>query len=903
MTGHLWKKYPEGSRIGRRKRWLALLLSLSLVGTMLPIPARAEEEGTGAGTGLCGHHTEHTADCGYVEAVEGQACEHTHDDGCGYQEASDCTHVHTEECGENGETCTHVHDDTCGYAEGHACGHIHDESCGYVESVEGSPCTFVCDTCQAESGSEEGENTLSQTALAVQALIDALPTAEDITEENLEAVSGMLDEIDTAREALTDEEREAVDFTKYDAAAAKMMELMGQAGAGDVAVMALSGFAMTGKPADTTVRSINLNAAALRPESTWRSGGKLVYFGRYNSNPVEYRVLSSPNTQTGVDNCLLLDCDTILGTMAFSSDGSNHWKDDNCTVRNWMNGTAFYGNPVFSSIEQTAIAKTTLEAQSQYIVVAAGWLDNEFQDDSAANDVFCLSAAEADGLYADDNARKKTGGNAEWWLRSVYSGPSAFSSVGSVDKDGTVGVWGADQSDGGVSPAFNLKLSSILFASESGMNKASALAAVSGSTAAKWKLTLRDGGKTVNVKDGQSVTKTDTGASEIITVPYTYTDTNSAKPVNQISVMITDKAYDTDSAQILYYGALQGVTISDTTGTGTFTLPTELADKTCGTGYHAYIVAENVNGGNVTDYASAPAAITIPPKKYTVTVTNGTLEGGSTTGDYAKGETVTITAGAAPKGQQFKEWKVVSGSIALAGSTSETTTFIMPAEAVSVQAVYENSANPGGGSGNHGGGSGNQGGGSGNAGSGSDNQGSGSGNAGSTSDNAGSGSNDSGTPGSPYTTYQIINGADSSWIMGSSEGLTIRGNGDFGRFTGVKVDGALLDRSHYTAREGSTIITLKASHLNTLAAGTHTFEILWTDGSAVTAFTICADASAKDGNDQNSSTDSALTGGRGRKDDVPETGESTPAAWLFTLALLSGTGLLLTGRKGRIGRH
>ena len=383
MTGHLWKKYPEGSRIGRRKRWLALLLSLSLIGTMLPIPARAEEEGTGAGTGLCGHHTEHTADCGYAEAVEGQACEHTHDDGCGYQEVSDCTHVHTEKCGENGETCTHVHDDAC----------------GYVESAEGSPCTFVCDTCQAESGSEEGENTLSQTALAVQALIDALPAAEDITEENLEAVSGMLDEIDTAREALTDEEREAVDFTKYEAAAAKIQELMGQAGAGDVAVMSLSGidFRSTGNNG-ATARSINLNAAVLRPESTWSSGGNLVYFGNYSGNPVAYRVLSAPNTQTGSGDYLLLDSDTILAIMKFSSDDKNDWTDDNCTVRNWMNGAKFYAGSVFSDIEKTTIAKTALEARSQYQYTDDGF-ENDAQDYYAANHVFCLSAAGRRVIY------------------------------------------------------------------------------------------------------------------------------------------------------------------------------------------------------------------------------------------------------------------------------------------------------------------------------------------------------------------------------------------------------------------------------------------------------------------------------------------------------------------------
>ncbi|MCI5584290.1 MAG: LPXTG cell wall anchor domain-containing protein, partial [Lachnospiraceae bacterium] len=93
----------------------------------------------------------------------------------------------------------------------------------------------------------------------------------------------------------------------------------------------------------------------------------------------------------------------------------------------------------------------------------------------------------------------------------------------------------------------------------------------------------------------------------------------------------------------------------------------------------------------------------------------------------------------------------------------------------------------------------------------------------------------------------------------------------------------------YTAREGSTIITLEAAYLNTLSVGTHTFELIWTDGSANTTVTINANASGN----------SALPGGTNKKDDVPKTGDSTPIVGLFILAGLSGAGLIFTGRKGR----
>ena len=54
------------------------------------------------------------------------------------------------------------------------------------------------------------------------------------------------------------------------------------------------------------------------------------------------------------------------------------------------------------------------------------------------------------------------------------------------------------------------------------------------------------------------------------------------------------------------------------------------------------------------------------------------------------GTTVTLTAGAAPSGKVFDKWEVVSGGITLADANSATTTFTMPASAVSVKATYKN---------------------------------------------------------------------------------------------------------------------------------------------------------------------------------------------------------------------
>ena len=155
--------------------------------------------------------------------------------------------------------------------------------------------------------------------------------------------------------------------------------------------------------------------------------------------------------------------------------------------------------------------------------------------------------------------------------------------------------------------------------------------------------------------------------------------------------------------------------------------------------------------------------------------------------------------------------------------------------------------------------------------------------------------------------YQIIDGANSSYVAGGGEELSIRGNGDFSKFAGVKVDGNLVDPNYYTAKEGSTIIILKASYMNTLSAGNHTFEILWTDGSASTTFTINAnpaDSNSQSNNDSanqnnNSSTNVSLQNNANKKDAVPKTGDTTPIAGLFVLTIISGIGLLVTEKRAK----
>ena len=78
-----------------------------------------------------------------------------------------------------------------------------------------------------ENGSTEGADdpngpTELSAADQVQAMIDALPSAEAITEENAEEVKAQLEAIDEAKEKLSDEEIDELDMTRYAEAAAAL---------------------------------------------------------------------------------------------------------------------------------------------------------------------------------------------------------------------------------------------------------------------------------------------------------------------------------------------------------------------------------------------------------------------------------------------------------------------------------------------------------------------------------------------------------------------------------------------------------------------------------------------------------------------------------------------------------
>lgn len=126
---------------------------------------------------MCENHLVHDIECGYMEAAEESPCMHVQGEEC-YLEVLNCVHVCNEDCkGEMPEEeCPHICtiESECITYE-LACEHIHDEACGFMEAQEGAPCTHVCPLCMKDDDNyydiEEmyipEEGVLSLTAQAV----------------------------------------------------------------------------------------------------------------------------------------------------------------------------------------------------------------------------------------------------------------------------------------------------------------------------------------------------------------------------------------------------------------------------------------------------------------------------------------------------------------------------------------------------------------------------------------------------------------------------------------------------------------------------------------------------------------------------------------------------------------
>lgn len=144
-----------------------------------------------------------------------------------------------------------------------------------------------------------------------------------------------------------------------------------------------------------------------------------------------------------------------------------------------------------------------------------------------------------------------------------------------------------------------------------------------------------------------------------------------------------------------------------------------------------------------------------------------------------------------------------------------------------------------------------------------------------------------------FEEYDMAQGADSSWEKGSKDGLVFGSAATSDKFVCVKVDGEMIDASNYKVESDPAKITLLDSYLESLSDGEHTIEIVYTDGSATSKFTV------RTANEPVESTESDVPNGpeKPTEPEEPTTGDNKQIIWVLVpvLVLVLGAGIAVAG--------
>ena len=150
------------------------------------------------------------------------------------------------------------------------------------------------------------------------------------------------------------------------------------------------------------------------------------------------------------------------------------------------------------------------------------------------------------------------------------------------------------------------------------------------------------------------------------------------------------------------------------------------------------------------------------------------------------------------------------------------------------------------------------------------------------------------TPPAITPDYKFLEGANGKWTKSSDKNLVFRANGEFSKFTGVKVDGTKIDADKYTAVSGSTIVNLKKEYLETLSVGKHTLTVAYTDGECSTEFEIKAASTTKKDTTDKENKSSKTTASKLDNAKTPKTGDNSNI--LLWITLLFSSGVMLMGK-------
>lgn len=128
---------------------------------------------------------------------------------------------------------------------------------------------------------------------------------------------------------------------------------------------------------------------------------------------------------------------------------------------------------------------------------------------------------------------------------------------------------------------------------------------------------------------------------------------------------------------------------------------------------------------------------------------------------------------------------------------------------------------------------------------------------------------------------EITDGKGQTMAVEAAKDLNFRSSAPLKYFQKVLVDDKEVAAENYVLTEGSTIVTLKASFLNTLGVGEHMLSVVSTTGTAETTFTVAeaANPTPTPGSSQVTTTTTTTTTSKSKKkaskETLPESGDNT----------------------------
>lgn len=125
---------------------------------------------------------------------------------------------------------------------------------------------------------------------------------------------------------------------------------------------------------------------------------------------------------------------------------------------------------------------------------------------------------------------------------------------------------------------------------------------------------------------------------------------------------------------------------------------------------------------------------------------------------------------------------------------------------------------------------------------------------------------------------EITDGKGQTMVVEAAKDLTFRSSAPLEFFQKVLVDDKEVAAENYELTKGSTIVTLKASFLNTLCVGEHKLSVVSSTGTAETTFTVAEAAKPAPGQTATTTTTTTTTSKpkkKAGKETLPESGDST----------------------------